>query len=375
MRSRFERRRRRRHRRRRKWPSPKRLRPGRSRSARSCSCGTPARKRISTPCISTFPSCRWDILQLPTEHRHDRAHRDDKAASQHGRLVRIRIASAPSCTTWSSTRTRRCQAAHARLRVQRPDRSQQLLHAQRSLQLRGEGHPDRVLHDRAPLLITTPTPTRVEKIRFDKMTRIRRWCSRPGCGWQPRSRTGARQQGPPRRVDSPREAGGSGRTRPTPGSERTGGSKGPALRLACTCRPDPFGIGARLTDIEYYDIVIMSLSRDDAGLARALERCGARRRVAQRSHLRVAAGLRGEIRVRWIRPSSGWPPRPKGNPEATTVLRPHPPRRLRPVLRGIRGSWTKKLHSRGRPEPCRLRLVHPVIERRTGSACIWPTAK
>ncbi len=73
------------------------------------------------------------------------------------------------------------QAADARLRVQRPGRPEQLLHPQRPLQLRGQGHPDRVLlHGHAPRLPrATPTPS--DKILYPEAdARSPRWSTRSG---------------------------------------------------------------------------------------------------------------------------------------------------------------------------------------------------
>ena len=67
---------------------------------------------------------------------------------------------------------RAADAADAQLRDERSGRSRAALLPQRSLQLRGEGHPGHLLHDRACIPTTTPTPTRSSKIEFDKLTRV-----------------------------------------------------------------------------------------------------------------------------------------------------------------------------------------------------------
>ena len=72
------------------------------------------------------------------------------------------------------------RAADARLRVQRPRRPEQLLHAERSLQLRGEGHSDRVLlHGHASRLPRERGPRGQDPVS-EAGPRSPRWSTRPG---------------------------------------------------------------------------------------------------------------------------------------------------------------------------------------------------
>ena len=176
----------------RSWRSRGRSRRGRGRSGRCCSSGTPARRAGCSgsrynadypvvPLERSSPSSTWTwsaATATTIRSRRTRSRRrlgpHQHRAAQHQR-GRERVAA---------------EAADARLRDERSGGHRVDLHAQRSLQLRVEGHSDRLLlHRPAPRL--PPAERHVDKIVFDKIQRVAQLAYETGRRvGEPRSRPG-----------------------------------------------------------------------------------------------------------------------------------------------------------------------------------------
>ena len=143
-----------------------RVRLAHRRGERACTA------RATTP---TFPSCRstrcrrsstwtWSAATTATT---------SKATTRNTRLHRRRRSDQHrSAQPHRRDQPTHGEAADARLRAERSGRSRERLHAQRSLQLRGEGHSDRVLHDRPASRLSPRDATRSTRSCFPKMARI-----------------------------------------------------------------------------------------------------------------------------------------------------------------------------------------------------------
>ena len=139
---------------------------GRGRSDRCCSSGTPARSAAcwGSRYFADYPTVPIDRIVAQLNIDMIGRNRDDKASEANTvYLVGSDRISTELHEISRAANPALAAAADARLRDERPGRSRAALLPQRPLQLRGEGHPDHLLHDGAASATTTRTPTRCRR--------------------------------------------------------------------------------------------------------------------------------------------------------------------------------------------------------------------